>query len=228
MTSIPNLQPSIQYNSNDPYNSVQVAGLIRMSMAGVAPTIGLMHSGVRPIEGATAAQPNQAPGTINYAAGGVASQGPTGVSVPGTPMASPSPNAAATSGGNPGCANQSLIAAMSVGNDGPDTVIYQAAIALGSGIPSNTAGEAGSQQSVTNATGAAELDSVIFTAAPSGTITSLTLNAAWPRPTANNYILSLSTGQLIYGVTLTLNATTCTFPSTQIQGSPTVLASVAQ
>jgi hypothetical protein len=219
---------SIIYNSNDPYNSGQVATMIRLSQAGTQPNIGLLHSGVTPVAGATGLQANQMPNSINYSAGGaVVSEGPTGVSVPAVPLNN-LPNAAAT-GPSPGAgnANQSLIAAMAWGDNVSDNAPYQQAPTLGAGIASNAAGVAGGEQTqITN--GATQLDNVQFTAAPTGTITSLTLNAAWPRATATNYILALSNGQTIFGVTLTNGATTCTFPSTVIQGSPTVLAAVSQ
>jgi hypothetical protein len=216
------LQPSIQYNDNDPYNSGRVAAAIRLSQAGTQPNIGLLHSGVTP---ASQSSPNQQTGPANFVA-----QGPAAVSVPAVPL-NVAPNAAATSGpaggGGAGNANQSLIAAMSWGDDGPDSALYQAGATLGSNIPSNAAGAVGDAQTQL-ALGSPQLDNVQFSGAPAGTITSLTLNAAWPRATASNYILSLSTGQVIFGATLTNGATTCTFASTSIQGSPTVLAAVAQ
>jgi hypothetical protein len=211
-------QPSWQGNDNDPFNSGRVAGPIRMSQAGTQPNIGLLHSGVVPV---TQSAPSQQDGPTN-----TARQGPAQVSVPSTPL-NLSPAAAATSGPNFGAANTSLISAMSSGDDGPDATPYTQAPTLGSNIPSNAAGAAGAAQTAT-ASGASQLDNVQFTAAPSGTITSLTLNAAWPRATAPNYILCLSNGQLIFGVTLTQGATTCTFASTQIQGTATVFAAVAQ
>lgn len=219
-------QPSIQYNDNDPYNSGRVATLARMGQTAHNANISLLHSGVTPLAGATGIQANQAPGTINQASGGVVSQGPLGTSVPGVPL-NVGPNALATSGPGAGNANQSLLAAASWGDDGPDTAVYQQSGTLGSNIPSNAAGEAGAPQTATTI-GATQLDNVQLTAAPAGTITSLTLNANWPRTTASNYVLTLSTGQVIYGATLTQNATTCTFPSTAIYGSPTVLAAVSQ
>jgi hypothetical protein len=223
-------QPSIQYNDNDP-NTGRIAGAIRMSQAGTQPNIGLMHSGVTPVAGATAAQPNQAPGTINYAAGGVVSQGPLGVSVPATPL-NVNPCAAANSGpasgGGAGNANLSLISAMSTGDDGPDSTPYSQAPTQGPNIASNAAGAGFGAPQTAPAIGAAQLDNVQFTAAPSGTISSLTLSAAWPRATASNYVLTLSTSQIIYGVTLTQNATTCTFPSTLIAAGANVFAAVAQ
>jgi hypothetical protein len=220
------IQSSIQYNDADPYNSGRVATALRLSLVGT-PGVGLMHSGVSVVAGATGVQANQMPNTINYAAGGaVVSQGPLGVSVPAVPL-NVVPNAAATSGPGAGNANQAVIGAMSVCNDGIYNAPYQQSGTLGSGIASNAAGVAGGEQTQMNS-GATQLDNVQFTVAPTGTITSLTLNAVWPRATANNYILALSNGQLIFGVTLTQNATACTFGSTVVQGSPTVLAAVLQ
>jgi hypothetical protein len=211
-------QPAWQGNDNDISNSQRVAGAIRMSIAGTQPNIGLLHSGVTPASQST---PNQQTGPANFV-----TQGPGAVSVPGTPL-NVSPVAAATSGPNFGAANLSLISAMSTGDDGPDATPYTQAPTLGPNIPSNAAGAVGASQT-TAAIGQAQLDNVQFSAAPAGTITSLTLVAPWPRPTASNYIVVLSTGQVIYGVTLTNGATTCTFASTSIQGSPTALAAVAQ
>jgi hypothetical protein len=219
-------QAPITYNDNDPYNSGRVATLVRLSQAGTQPNIGLLHSGVTPVAGATGLQANQMPGSINYGAGGVVSEGPAGVSVPAVPL-NVAPNAAATSGPGGGNANQSLLAAMSWGDNLANNSPYQQSPTLGPGIASNAAGVAGGEQTITTS-GATELDNVQFTAAPAGTITSLTLTANWPRAPASNYVLALSTGQIIFGVTLTQNATTCTFPSTTIFGSPTVNAVVSQ
>ena len=64
---------------------------------------------------------------------------------------------------------------------------------------------------------------VALTMAPSGaTYTGGTLTANFTGPTASNYTVQLSTGQDIFGCTLTNMSTTFTCPSTVISGSPTV------
>jgi hypothetical protein len=64
------------------------------------------------------------------------------------------------------------------------------------------------------------MNAVTLTAAPSGaTYTGGTLTAAWVGATNNNYAITLSTGQIIAGCTLTFGGTTLTCPSTSIAGT---------
>jgi hypothetical protein len=229
------LSASPIYNDND-LSGGRVAAMIRMSMAGTVPVAGLLHNGLLAPLAATSPQANQAPGTINYSAGGVAAQGP-GSAAPASPIGnlavSASSSAPVGGGTNIGAVAQSAIGAMANGTNTSTVQPYLASPAIGSGSPSNAAGAVGAQQSVQNTAGQQLINNVAFSGAPSGTLAAGasvgTLTAAFTGQTASNYVLTLSTGQVLYGITLTSGATTCvTQNAVTIAGSPTVNAQLSQ
>lgn len=218
------------YNDND-ISGGRVASMVRMSMAGSIPVAGLLHAGISVPVAATAAQPNQAPGTINYSAGGVVAQG-IASAAPSAPVGN-LPVSGSNSGNNFGGVAQAALAAMAIGNHASALQPYAESPALGPSIPSNAAGAAGAPQSQQNICGAQLINNVSFTVAPSGSLAAGasvgTLTAAWQGQTASNYVLTLSTGQVLFGITLTNGATTCTTgPAVVVNGTPTVNAQVSQ
>jgi hypothetical protein len=225
------LAGSIIYNDND-LSGGRVAAMVRMSIAGTVPVAGLLHSGLLAPLVATSPQPNQAPGTINYSAGGIASQGP-GSAAPATPVGNLPVSAASSGNSNIGAVAQSAIGAMSNGTNTSTVQPYLAAPALGSDIPSNAATAVGAQQSLQNTNGMQLINNVAFGSAPSGTIAAGgsvgTLTVAFTGQTASNYVLTLSTGQVLFGITLTSGATTCTTATgVTITGTPSVNAQLSQ